>query len=501
MPTSPDAAASQGFYELGRQLRLSGRPVEAEQALRQAISADPAFALPYISLAYLHHYQGDRRAAVTTLDSLLGQIPGDWLLQKQVAGLLLDFGYTHEALDQYRAMSTRQPGDAGLQFALGKTLQMLGERTAAAEAFRRAVDLDADQSAAWLLLAQAHTADSEIAAEPYVAALRNPGLSKGTRICLHFGLGKILDDLGRYEPAFENFQLGNMLWHEDHDFDRGAFAGAVAGLKRCFAGRQLPVAAARPGVPRPVFIIGMLRSGTTLVERTITRHPQAFGLGETELADLLADKTAEATGQPYPDSIANLNSADCSALADQYRMQWPAAAMDAACVVDKNPLNFMHVGLLATLFPDALFVHCKRDPLDTCLSIYFQHFAHPRNSYAYDLEDIAFVYRQYEDLMALWRSVLPAERMRDVHYARLVNNPDDEIPGLVKWLGLEWDSACLSPHLHAGDIRTASAWQARRPIHSNSVGRASAYSQHLSALTKALGEAATPGSRATESRR
>jgi tetratricopeptide (TPR) repeat protein len=487
MPSSPDSD-SQGLYQLSQQLRLNGRPAEAEQALKQAIAADPAFTLPYISLAYLHHYQGDRRAATAALGALLSQTPDNLLLQKQVASLLLDFGYTDEALDHYRGMTSRHPGDAGLQFALGKTLQTLGQRVAAAGAFRRALDINADLGAAWLLLAQAQIAASGSAAEPYLAALRDPRLSKDTRICLHFGLGKILDDLDRYEQAFENFRLGNSLWHEDHDFDRHAFADMVTALKRCFAGRQLPAGAPSADIPQPVFVIGMLRSGTTLVERIIARHPQAFGLGETELADILADKTTVPTGQPYPESVALLSAADGLELASQYRMQWPVTAMHAARVVDKNPLNFLHVGLLASLFPDAQFVHCVRDPLDTCLSIYFQHFAHARNSYAYDLEDIAFVYRQYEDLMTLWRSVLPAERLRDVHYARLVNRPDEEIPELIKWLNLEWDPACLSPHLHTDDIRTASVWQAREPIHTGALGRARHYWEHLSDLRRDLGE-------------
>ena len=485
MPSSPDSA-SQGLYQLGQQLRLNGRPAEAEQALKQAIAADPAFALPYISLAYLHHYQGDRQAATAALDALLRQTPDDRLLQKQVASLLLDFGYTDEALHHYRGMTSRQPGDAGLQFALGRTLQTLGQRAAATEAFRRAVDINADLGAAWLLLAQAQTAVTGAAAEPYLAALADPRLSKDTRICLYFGLGKIYDDLGSYKSAFENFRQGNALWHEDHAFDRQGFADMVGALKRCFAGRGLATDMPHPGIPRPVFVVGMLRSGTTLVERIIGRHPRAFGLGETELADTLADKTTTLTEQPYPDSVARLSSMQRSELTNQYRMQWPAAAMTSTLVVDKNPLNFLHIGLLASLFPDAQFVHCVRDPLDTCLSIYFQHFAHPRNGYAYDLEDIAFVYRQYENLMALWRSILPAERLRDVLYARLVGHPDDEIPALIKWLGLEWDPACLSPHLNTSNIRTASAWQAREPIRAIAVGRASHYDQHIAGLREAL---------------
>lgn len=488
MPAPPDTLTGEHYHRLGNQLRIEGRPVEAEAAFKQAIAADPSYIPAYISLAYLHHYREQRDKAADLLAALTQRNPADAILQKQVGTLLSDFGYTQEALAVYQTLVRQHPKDAGAHLLLGRSWQASGHNPEAIRAFQRALELDEGLGAAWLLLAQArHTqAENTSLAERYELALRSPNLGKDTRICLHFGLGKIYDDLGLHDPAFAHFQQGNAFWHADHPFDREAMAAAVAAMRRSFGGKRLP-AVARNGAPAPVFVIGMLRSGTTLVERVIASHPRAFGLGETELADMLADKTADFSGQPYPESVFALTAGQKTALAAQYRLQWPPSAASADCVVDKNPLNFLHVGLLATLFPEARFVHCIRDPLDTCLSIYFQHFAHQRNSYAYDLGDIGFFYDRYRELMDLWRSILPAGRIYELQYSELASQPETAIPELIGWLGLPWDPACLSPHLYAGDIRTASAWQARRPIHGGSVGRARHYWKHLAGLRAQLG--------------
>lgn len=154
-------------------------------------------------------------------------------------------------------------------------------------------------------------------------------------------------------------------------------------------------------------------------------------------------------------------------------------------LVDKNPLNFLHLGLIALVFPGAPIMHCVRDPLDTCLSVYFQHFAHVRNNYAYDLSDIAFFYTQYAELMAHWRAVLPAP-IHEVSYEQLVEDTENASRALVAAAGLQWHPDCLKPHEHTGRISTASVWQARQPINRDSVGRWRHYAGHLEALRRGL---------------
>ncbi|MGH8378716.1 MAG: sulfotransferase family protein, partial [Gammaproteobacteria bacterium] len=255
-----------------------------------------------------------------------------------------------------------------------------------------------------------------------------------------------------------------------------------------FTAEFLRSAAATPerAAPQPIFVIGMLRSGTTLVERILASHPVCYGLGETELVDALTRDLAAQSGKDYPECARGLTPALCTRHAAALRSAWPAPARRLTHVIDKNPLNFRHLGLISVLFPGAPVVHCVRDPLDTCLSIYFQHFAHPRNTYAYALDDIAFFYRQYRDLMAYWRQVLPASPY-DVRYEELVRKPDQQVRALVAAAGLEWDPACLESHKHTERIETASAWQARQPIYSASAGRWRRYARHLDDFRAALG--------------
>ena len=289
-----------------------------------------------------------------------------------------------------------------------------------------------------------------------------------------------------YDQAFEHFRSGNGLCRERLQFDRGALRNYVKRMKDiCVPGLfERPRSSGGPG-PTPVFVVGMLRSGTTLVERILGSHPDALGLGETEMVDTLAERLAGAAGIPYPDCLEHLDPSLAERLATEFRAGLPGEAREKARVVDKNPLNFLHLGLIALVFPDAPILHCVRDPLDTCLSIYFQHFAHIRNNYTYDLEDIAFFYAQYADLMAHWRSVLPTP-LHEVRYENLVTEPEGTSRALVTAAGLPWHPRCLKPHEHAGRITTASIWQARQPINRASVGRWRHYAKHLETLRLSL---------------
>jgi len=221
------------------------------------------------------------------------------------------------------------------------------------------------------------------------------------------------------------------------------------------------------------------------VERILASHPQVRGLGETEMVDALAERLAAMTGRAYPDCLERLTPTLAKTLADGFRRAWPADVQHAARVVDKNPLNFLHLGLIALAFPAAPILHCVRDPLDTCLSVYFQHFAHVRNNYAYDLDDIAFFYKRYTELMAHGRAVLPSP-IHEIRYEDLVEAPEAVSRRLVAAAGLPWHPDCLKPQEHQRSISTASLWQARQPINRDSVGRWQHYAAHLDALRRSL---------------
>lgn len=482
-----DDSLATAHYQLGNCLRRSGEPAAAEQSLKTAISRDTTLSEAYISLAYLYRSQGQRDAAAATLQALVMSQP-DPALHQPIAELLTEMGCHAQAASLYEDCLRRQPHDNQAYLKLGQCYQKLGRFEDAAQAFQSAIEAAPDSDAAYLLLAHTRRISPQDTAllTRFEAALRKASLSEETRKCLHFGLGKLYDDLGSYEQAFEHFRTANSLQHAKVRFDRPALSDYVESVKKTFT-RELFRNRPAPQVagPMPVFIVGMLRSGTTLVERILASHPRVFGLGETELVDRLAQHLSTRMQMPYPACVAKMDVATAQHSGFEFRRQWPVEAQSSRWVVDKNPLNFLHLGLIALMFPGAPLLHCTRDPMDTCLSIYFQYFAHTRNSYAYDLEDIAFFYKQYTMLMAHWRAVLPAPP-HEVHYEELALAPEKTSRALVAAAGLEWHPDCLEPHKHAASISTASLWQARQPIYRDSVGRWRHYARQLDVLRKAL---------------
>jgi tetratricopeptide (TPR) repeat protein len=476
------------YYELGNCLRRSGEALAAEQPLKTAILKDPSHIKAYLSLTYLYISQGMVNLATKTLEALVSVHPADVPLRHQVAGLLADMGQHALAAALYEECLRHRPHSSHTHLKLGQSLQKLGRFEEATRAFLAAIEHDPKSDAAYLLLAhtrRVQPTDSSMIRR-FETVLNNPNSSEETIKCIHFGLGKIYDDLGQFEQAFSHYQLGNNLQHHRVQFDRRALAAYVETVNKVFSPEFFntpPAALARN--PTPVFIVGMLRSGTTLVERILASHPKIHSLGETELIDGLAEQLSARLGMSYPDCAAVIDSSLLDIQAVELQARWLAQAGTATRILDKNPLNFLHLGLIARIFPSAHILHCVRDPLDTCLSIYFQYLAHPRNNYAYDLEDIAYFYTQYRILIKHWHAVLPVH-IHEIQYEQLVKNPEGTSRELIATLGLEWHPNCLHHEGYTENISTASLWQARQPIYGHAVGRWRNYEKHLGSLREAL---------------
>ncbi|MGH8279981.1 MAG: tetratricopeptide repeat-containing sulfotransferase family protein [Gammaproteobacteria bacterium] len=484
-----DDTLALAHYHLGNCLRRYADNARAEQALLAAIERDARLNDAYISLAYLYHETAKDTEAGAVLDRLINAHPRDIALHFQIGGLLVKFGLCEQA---ERVFATCPPFDvrqAKAQLTLGNAYQSAGKFDQAEQAYMQAIKRNVNSDAAYLRVANTRRFRPEDQAliDNFESTRERTDLKHDTRVCLEFGLGKIHDDLGDYERAFAHYQSGNQLQLKKVQFDRSAVTDYIARAKKVFTPQLLQHACAADTVdkPQPIFIIGMLRSGTTLVERILASHPQCYGLGETELMDALTRDMAAQTGETFPECVLRLTPALAAKHAVAVRSGWPAKSWGYAHVVDKNPLNFMLVGLITLIYPEAPILHCVRDPLDTCVSIYCQHFAHPRNTYAYDLDDIGFFYTRYREIMAFWQTLLPG-RVHEVRYEDLVQNPETETRKLVAAAGLDWDAACLESHKHAERINTASVWQARQPIYSSSIGRWRHYEKYLEALRKAL---------------
>ncbi len=232
----------------------------------------------------------------------------------------------------------------------------------------------------------------------------------------------------------------------------------------------------------------MPRSGTTLVEQIIASHPQCFGADELPHIGAIAATLPGRlqTDHPYPQCAAMIDAPLARSLAEEYLEKLQAVGGDAKRVSDKMPANFIYLGLIALMFPRARVIHCRRDPLAVCLSIYFHRFAYG-HGYAYDLGDIGVYYRQYRRLMQHWHEVLPLE-ICDVQYEELVADQASESRRLIDYCGLSWDDRCLEYHKNTRPVQTMSNWQVRQPIYTDSIQRWKHYEKHLDELKEMLVE-------------
>ena len=377
------------------------------------------------------------------------------------------------------------PDSAAVQLGFGRVLVIRGEITSAQECFSTALAIDPTLPGVSLHLARSRrfsSNDKEIISS--LEGLRShPGMSASALSDLRFALGKVSDDCGEYVRAFEHYEAANRLVAATVNFDRAAFTRSVDLLMLSFSPTYFNVRGhSGQSADTPIFVVGMPRSGTTLVEQILASHPVVHGAGELGYIDQLTRDIGAPV--PYPRAVIGMEAELAFEFSQRYLRWTKALSQEALRIVDKMPSNFFHLGFIATLFPRAHIIHCQREPLDVCLSIYFQQFE-TGNEWAYDLSDIAYFHRGYVRLMDHWENVLPIS-IYNIHYEDLVAEPETSVRQLIEFCGLPWDSACLNFHQHTRAVLTGSNWQVRQPLYSQSVGRWKLYDPHLGPLKKEL---------------
>lgn len=455
---------AQAHNDLGGVLLACARPEQAEPHLREAIRLRPAFAEAHSNL-----------------------------------GLALrDLHQTDEAMHCFREALGISPGYAKARNNLAYALEIQGQMDEARSEFQQTLRGDPDNAMALTGLSRLAAAgrhrlsDAEVGKIRELAARQDLPLDDLSR--LHFALAWIADEAGAYDEAFAHCRRGNEL-RAEVDRRRGAVFDIAA--HRDFVDRIIatftPAYFERVrsfGVDSklPIFVVGMLRSGTTLVEQILASHPLVHGAGELPDLERLARSLPERLGGPerYPDCVARLDAATARAVAEEYLQTLKHLAGEAIRVVDKLPFNFMHLGVIATLFPKARIIHCRRDRVDTCLSCFFQNFADPQ-PFTLDLGLLGQYYREYERLMSRWTKVLPLP-VFELRYEDLTADQETWSRRLIDFCGLEWDERCLRFHETRREVRTASTLQVRRPMYGSSVGRWKRYAGHLRPLLEALGD-------------
>ncbi len=487
-----DSNYADGWHNLGTALRQSGDSPGALHAYRQALVLNPKRGDTYLNLGNLLVDDNQPENAIESFKRAAELDPRLPQARTSLAGELSGRGNVSEAEQVYRQALVLDPRHVQAWFGLGRTLEDLGKAREAEHCYRQVLALHPGQ--AWALgqllgLEGARVDESLLAhAQGMLYAESTPD---GAKALIGYGLGKVHDRRGNYDTAFAAFQAANSARRKSAGkFDETEFDQRINSIIETFTPEFFAERRAWGiGNNLPVFIVGMPRSGTTLTEQILHSHPLMFGAGELpHLADLaVAMPERFGLSTSWPVCAGELCTEHVHEAAHAYLTKLHEKTPDSALrASDKAPLNFYHLGLVVLLFPNAHIVHCRRNPLDTCLSIYFENFR-PNQTYATDLADLVVYYRGYQKLMAHWRQVLPLP-MLEFDYETSVSDTEMQTRALLRFLGVPWDDACLKFHEARRAVQTPSRWQVRKPIYSSSIERWRRYEKHVQVLIDAFAD-------------
>lgn len=512
-------------HNLAGVLQGLGRHAEAERRYREALSLKPDYAEAVIGLAKTCEAQGRSAEALELYDQALQLAPRNHAAWLGRGGVLAVRVQRNRALDCYRQARALAEHDSqqlqrvGLAFhsvdahaearacfeaalalqpdfveahnSLGITLGDMGDLQRAEAEYREALRLKPDQVSAYYNLTSLIRLFPE---DPLWLPLMGMEKELAQRssveeqILLHFALGKIREDNRDYDRAFEHFLSGNRLQRARSNYDEARQAEFYRDCMRYFdAGYMAARSDAGTDDDSPIFIVGMSRSGTTLVEQILASHPQVHGAGEMHLLRRCATLEMEplANEAEMPQRLAHLERTAFTRIGERYAAALKELAPDTRRVTDKLPGNMALVGLMHLAFPRAHIIHCVREPLDTCVSCFTKHFS-TGHDFSYELRELGRFYRLYQELMRHWQAVLPPGRMLELRYEDVVSDLEGQARRLVAFCGLDWDDTCLRFHEQRRVVRTASLAQVRRPIYASSVGRWRHYEKYLGPLKHAL---------------
>jgi tetratricopeptide (TPR) repeat protein len=477
-----DPNRAMSHYHLGLALSRQGKAKEAIASHRAAVAIAPSLADAHFELGRLHYERRSREPAAEAFERAAAAAPNTSNGREAAARALIARGQREEAIAVLRRARKLDPKVMVIPLLLAHTLVRTGRFEEAEQVLREALAVSPSAAAGWFELTSLRkmTPDDRPLAEPMLAALRTLGCSARDRLLLHFALGKLYDDLREFAVARKHFDEANRIRAGVAPLDRTKLVRTVNRLIELF---PAPADSPGDGDERPVLIVGIPRSGTTLTEQILSSHPEVAGGGELGF-------WAENAGPVLEEGAPALAAERLETLAGGYRAVLREVSPEARRVTDKNPFNFLHLGLISRAFPYARIIHCRRHPVDTCLSIYTTYLASPGLEFMGNREDLVFYYRQYERLMRHWRQVLPPERFVEIDYEWLITDREAETRRLLSFSGLEWNDACLRPESNRRSVETASVWQARQPVYRSSMERWRNYEPWLGPLAQLMpGEA------------
>ena len=474
---------------MGTVMRDLGRVAAAIDFFRGAVDIRPDQLAARDNLGSSLRQIGQLDAAEEIYRGTIGRNPFHVRARIGLAETMQEAGRLDEAIALFREALSIRPKDAELLYGLGVAMMEKGKLDEATDLARQALAIAPNMATAWLLLTQVKRQterDKELSGMEAEHAKAPQGSL--ARMQLSFGLGKVNDDLKDYGRAFDYFAEGNAIRRQAIDYDpvrtRGEFEAMKAVFDEAFFEKHRP---SDISDDTPIFVVGMPRSGTTLVEQIIASHPQVFGAGELGIL-----KTAVGKQFPmsmpggFPAGIADMPDGAFAEAGQAYLDMLHTRYPGLRHVTDKMPGNFLLIGFLHMMLPKAKIIHCARDAAATCLSIFKVHFRGDSHRYGYDLGELADFHNLYTDIMAHWHKVLPGA-VHDVRYEDFVADQEGQTRALMAYLGLPWDDKVLSFHETDRPVRTASAAQVRQPMYQGSVDLWKRYGDRLKPLLDKLG--------------
>jgi hypothetical protein len=433
---------------------LNDQPELAVPHLRKALARNPGLIEALMNMTRAYREMGKWKSALGLCEKALKRDPDFTPARVEQAGIMADSGDTIGATVLFRQILNDKPRELDAMIGL-----------AGSHKFTRD--------------------DKEI--ELFEAALSEGGLPEEKTISLLHTAGKYYNDIKDYDNAFARFAKANDM--AERNFDLTAYRKHVDQLSHLFTPLNfIKYQGAGSDSERPVFIVGMPRSGTTLTEQIIASHPKAFGAGELPDIGVISGEITQThySQATYYEHLKNLTTDQISHYAERYLNVLNRHSRQALRVVDKMPHNFEALGLIAMLFPQARIIHCKRDPMDNCMSVFTHHFIET-HGYNTSLEKLGLYYREYNRLMDHWKAALPLN-IFELQYENMIVDQEGMTRKLVDFLDLEWDDSCLNFHQTERSVQTISQWQVRQPIYTTSVKRWKHYDKHLGPLKQALGD-------------
>ncbi len=502
-------------------LLSDGRYDEAVASLEECIGLTPDHLDTRINLGMGYLLQGRLDAAVNTLTEAASSAPESAEAEMRLAMALKERGDLEQAHAHYVRALELKPNDAVIMSEIGLVLEASGRLTEALETYQNILqfapdspDIVAAEASVWekrgdlqAALARLRPIIDEGRTTPRVALvfsrlcpeldvcqeamslldsqLHSENLTTSLRAELNYAAGRLLNNAGQYSKAFERYTEANTL--KPRQYDASEYANYIDRITATFTREtldRLPIATTN-NPRRPIFVVGMPRSGTSLIEQILASHPKVHGGGELKTIFNIVDNITEHTGTAtFLEGVLELNQTHVNNLAHEYLERLNEVSSTADRVTDKMPHNFHHLGLISKLFPEAAIIHCSRDPLDTCLSCYFHDFSghHP---YAYDLNALGEHYANYQRLMKHWRDV--GVRFFDLSYEALLEDTRTVTRSLLDFCDLDWNEGCLRFHETERTTLTASYAQVRRPLYHSAAGRWRNYEPFIDDLKARLG--------------